>query len=735
MIDLAALVELVNLDVREETMAHYVSSGRPFPLGATVTHEGTNFSVFSRHGTAVYLELFQAPDDQKPFLSLRFDPSRNRTGDVWHMFVKNLCHGQLYGFRVDGPYTPEETGDRFNVNKLLLDPYAQAVAGAYNFHHDDIFGFDRNAPDQDLSFNSADSTPHTVKSVAVVHPPYDWENARSIRRPLQDSVFYEVHVKGLSAGTGNRATHPGTYLGVVESIPHLLKLGVTCVELLPVHHFNRREINRHDPLTGAPLVNYWGYSTLGFFAPEPSYRCGHESTSELIQFKEMVKRLHLAGIEVILDVVFNHTGEGNHLGPTVCFRGLDNSIYYMLERKRLYRNYSGCGNTVQCNHPVLKQLILDCLRHWVIEMHVDGFRFDLATILGRDRKGAWIGDLSLLYDIAGDPVLRGCKLIAEAWDAEGMYKVGSFPEGWAEWNGRFRDDVRRFVRGDHGMVADLARRIGGSHDLFGNKTTPSTSINFTTAHDGFSIRDLCSYATKQNERNGEGNRDGSDHDYGSNGGVEGETDDSNIRRQRLQQAKNMLTILFLARGTPMLRAGDELWQTKQGNNNTYCQDNALSWLDWRPTSESVEMFEFVRKLIDFRQRHAVLRRPSFVDPFAVAGAGEIGAIGNDVSWHGVRPDKPDWSYHSHSLAFHIRQSTERANAGDLFAMLNAWTEPLKFALPTVPPGYGWRRIIDTHCPAPDDFLSDAQGSEVDGSPYRTWPRSSVVLLLSEQHPR
>jgi glycogen operon protein len=434
-------------------------------------------------------------------------------------------------------------------------------------------------------------------------------------------------------------------------------------------------------------------------------------------------------------VVFNHTGEGDQSGPTLSFRGLDNAVYYMLDRPpNRYRNYSGCGNTVNCNHPVVKRLILDSLRYWVVEMHVDGFRFDLATILGRDRKGAWIGDLGLLYDIGGDPILRGCKLIAEAWDAEGMYKVGGFPAGWAEWNGRYRDDVRRFVRGDRGMVPDLARRLGGSHDLFGRKRTPAHSVNFITAHDGFTLRDLVSYKTKHNEANGEQNRDGASENFSANHGVEGETTDPAIRVIRRQQAKNLLTILMLSRGTPMILAGDELWSTKGGNNNTYCQDNPTSWLRWSSDPESEEMHRFVQMLVSFRRRHPALRRPCFVDPFAVDGAGVVGQVGSEIRWHGVKLVAPDWSYHSHSVALQISATPPRSapetQDREIYAAFNAWSKPLAFALPRLPTATPWRRVVDTALASPEDIVDELSAPTVETDTYLVKPHAAIVLIQS-----
>jgi glycogen operon protein len=698
------------------------SIGRPYPFGATVTAEGINFALFSRHATRVYLELFKSPDDRSAWRSLELDPRRNRTGDVWHIFVEGLAGGQLYGYRVDGPYQPER-GHRFNVHKLLMDPYARGLAGEYRLGNDALYGYDRHSPDEDRSFSTEDSAPYTAKAVAMAPSLFDWQDDRPPGRALADEIIYEVHVKGFTAHPSAAVSAGGTYLGLIEKIPHLVELGVTAVELLPVHEFNEGEPIGLDPVTGAALHNYWGYSTIGFFAPEQSYAHSREPGGPVLEFQRMVSELHRAGISVYLDVVFNHTGEGNERGPTLSMRGLDNATYYMLEGGRRYRNYSGCGNTVNCNHPVLKHLILDSLRYWAVEMHVDGFRFDLATILGRSSSGEWIGDLSLLYDIGGDPVLRGCKLIAEAWDADGMYKVGGFPAGWAEWNGRFRDDVRRFVRGDRGMAAEMARRIGGSRDLFARKESPAQSINFITCHDGFSLRDLVSYRQKHNERNAEENRDGSNDNWSANWGAEGETADPAIRRLRLQQAKNLLTILFLSRGTPMLLGGDERWRTQQGNNNTYCQDNELGWIDWSPSAEAAELHRFVQLLCALRRRHPALRRPTFVDPFASDG-GSIGQVGRDITWHGVKLDAPDWAYHSHSLACQIHGGNDDA---DFYLVLSAYVEPLRFELPSLPLNRRWLRLLDTSRPSPEEILPEEKARPVKGVQLAVPPRAAVLL--------
>ncbi|MDX9722877.1 MAG: alpha-amylase family glycosyl hydrolase, partial [Myxococcota bacterium] len=550
--------------------------------------------------------------------------------------------------------------------------------------------------------------------------PIDWEDDRKPRRALRDTVIYECHLKGFTAHPSSAVSSPGTYLGIIDKIPHLQRLGITAVELLPLQEFNEREPIGTDPVSGKTLHNFWGYNTLGFFCPEMTYSHRGEPDSAVHEFQEMVKQFHRAGIEVLLDVVFNHTGEGHQLGPTLGFRGFDNSIYYLLDNGRYYANYSGCGNTVNCNHPVVKQFILDCLRFWVVEMHVDGFRFDLATILGRSDSGDWIGDLSLLNDIVGDPILRGGKLIAESWDAAGMYKVGGFPTGWAEWNGRFRDDIRRFSRGDAGLAVDFARRLGGSFDLFSSKADPAPSINFVTCHDGFTLRDLVSYRQKHNMRNGENNRDGADENFSSNLGVVGDASDPTVLRDRIRRAKNMMTALMLARGTPMLLAGDELWRSQGGNNNTYCQDNDTGWLDWTPTPEGEEMERFLRMLVWLRRRHPALRRSSFVDPI-----GKQSSTRRDITWHGVKLYQPDWAHSSHSLALQIHGEPLNGDLpdDDFYLAFNNWSEALLFELPRAP----WRRLVDTHADSPADIFEEGEAPLVGKRSYLVHAFSALVL--------
>ena len=698
-------------------MAPKTTMGHPLPLGATVTPEGINFAVYSHNATAAFLDLFARADDSEPSARIALDPIKNRTGDVWHVFVEGLQSGQLYGWRMDGPYRPLR-GHRFNVHKLLVDPYARAIHGSFNMFADELYGYNRNSSLKDRSFSAADSAAVTAKSVALSAAPMLWDSEQRPEYALSESVIYECHVKGMTAHPSSMSVKPGTFLGLADRIPHLKSLGVTAIELLPIAQFNDFEPpTLIDPVTGEYNRNYWGYATIGFFSPHQTYASDTTPGAVVNEFRQMVRAFHEAGIEVILDVVFNHSGESGDNGPTIAFRGLDNAIYYMFDEKGRYANYTGCGNTMNCNHPVMKHLIIECLRYWIVEMHVDGFRFDLATILGRSNKGEWINDpnLGLLSDIAADPVLSGCKLIAEAWDAAGLYKVGGFPEVWAEWNGKFRDDARRFWLMGNDTALNLARRIAGSKDVFGTKQDSTRSINFITAHDGFTLRDLCSYLKKHNERNGEHNRDGSDDNLSTNFGVEGETDDPDIIRKRIQHAKNLMATLFLSRGTPMILGGDEVWRTQQGNNNGFCQDSEISWIDWTENEISAEMLRFCTKLIALRHRYRALRQLMFADPTICRPRHD------NIRFHGVRLEKPDWSDCSHSLAFELLDSND---APRFYVAMNAWREPLAFDLPR----RNWKSIIDTSRHAPDDIADPEAAQPYTSLKLDVQPHSLRVLM-------
>ncbi len=664
---------------------------RPTPLGATLERGGVRFALFSRYATRVWLELFEAPEDAIPRARIPLDRALHRVGDIWCIFVEGLGAGTLYAYRVQGPYAPEE-GHRFNPHKLLLDPYARAVTGTFDWNLADARGFEPTSPDGDLTPSAVDSAGGCPKCI-VVDGAFDWEGDRHPRIPMERTVIYEVHVRGFTVHPSSDVSRPGTYRGLTERIDHLKRLGVTAVELLPVQEFDHRENPRQSPETGEWLGNYWGYSTVCFFAPVSRYSEAGARGEQVRAFKEMVKALHQAGIEVILDVVFNHTSEGDETGPTLCFRGLDNTIYYILEEdRRRYQNFSGCGNTFNCNHPLVRDFILDCLRYWVVEMHVDGFRFDLASILGRDQRGEILANPPLVERIAEDPVLAGSKIIAEAWDAAGAYQVGRFPgERWAEWNGRYRDDIRRFWRGDPGQVPALATRLSGSSDLYqGSGRTPLHSINFVTCHDGFTLADLVTYERKRNWANGENNRDGTDENLSWNGGVEGETDDPAIRARRDRQIRNFLVTLLMSQGVPMLLAGDEFRRTQRGNNNAYCQDNEISWLDWSLAQDNGALVDFVAGLIAIRQRFTALRRSEFF-------TGDVLEDGHpDIQWFAAASGESPWDEESRCLGCWI--NADAPGEPDLFLMFNASDEDRDFALPEVG-GATWRLLVDTASPS------------------------------------
>jgi len=691
-----------------------------------------NFAVFSRNALAMTLCLYEKPEDGQAWREIRLDPHQNRTGDIWHVFVEGLAPGALYLYRAEGPFLPER-GFRFNPNKALLDPYAKALTGEVTWDLSRARAYDPGRPEADLGFSEEDDAAYVPKCV-VVDDQYDWEGDRPLNYPLRHCVIYETHVRGLTAHSSSGVEHPGTYRGVVESIPRLKSLGITSLELLPVQEFDSLDNPRKNPRTGEPLRQYWGYNTLAFFAPKSSYAASRVRGAQVAEFKDMVKALHRAGIEVILDVVFNHTGEGNELGPTVSFRGLDNSIWYILdEDPRYYKNFSGCGNTLNCNHPVVRNFILDCLHYWVVEMHVDGFRFDLGSILGRDSKGRLLENPPVIEQIAEDPILRQTKIIAEAWDAGGAYQVGSFPGGrWAEWNDRFRDDVRKFWRGDRHEVRHFCTRITGSSDLYlrdGRK--PFHSINYVTSHDGFTLRDLVTYERKRNRENGEGESDGHDANFSCGYGADGPTEDTGILAVRERQARNLLATLLLSIGTPMLLGGDEFLRTQGGNNNAYCQDNPVSWVDWTLADENRGLSRFVRELIALRLRHPAFRRPEF---FTGKDA-NYNAI-PDISWYDPSGKAPDWARIDRMIAARIDGSRADIVAdrddNDFFLMFNASDAEVRFRICPPPPDTRWHLSADTARPSPEDIREP--GTEPVLSPqeeYLLAPRSLVLLLARD----
>ncbi len=683
-------------------------------LGAQVYPGGTRFGLFSRHATDVTLLLFDDPHDATPAREVRLDSRKNRTGDLWHIVIDGIQPGQAYLYRVDGPRDPSR-GHRFDPTAELIDPYAKALTRAVP-----------GAPP-----GTTETFIRPAARCIVVDDTFDWQGDRPLNRPLRDTVIYETHVRSLTFHQSAPARYRGTYRGVTELIPHFQQLGITAIELLPVQEFHEWDIYRSNPETGEPLRNLWGYNTVAFFAPACWYSSDGDRGQQVVEFKEMVRELHRAGIEVILDIVFNHTAEGNENGPTLSFRGIDNAIYYMLEDdKRKYRNYSGCGNTLNCNHPVVRDFILDCLHYWVLNMHVDGFRFDLASILGRDQLGNLIPNPPLVERIAEDPVLRDTKIIAEAWDAAGAYQVGSFPGGrWAEWNGRFRDDVRRYWRGEPRQVAALATRLAGSSDLYlRDGRAPFHSVNFATCHDGFTLNDLVTYRQKHNEANGEDNRDGENHNLSHNYGFEGPTTNPELLSVRRRQMKNFLATVLLSQGVPMLLGGDEFGRTQRGKNNASCQDNEISWYNWSLLEKNRDLFRFFHELVDFRKRHPALRREHFFD-------GEMSPHNEfpDIRWYDNHGNSPDWHGTRPTLGCFINghklEIAADEDDNDFYMMFNASPHDRMFVIPVPPSLKSWRVTIDTAKDSPDDIRLPGTEIELeDQLLYRVKARSTVVLL-------
>ena len=696
----------------------HVRAGFPEPLGAQAREGGVNFAVFSRNATRIRLELFDAADHIVPARVIDLDSRRHRTGDIWHVWVDGIGQGQLYAYRVDGPYDPGN-GHRFNFNRLLLDPFATAISRLPTWDFAAARGYDPSAPELDLAASAVDDSGSMPKCV-FVDQPFDWRADQPLRHPWSRTVIYETHVRGFTQHPASGVDHPGTYRGLSEKIPYLKSLGVTAVELMPVQEFNENSIARGATQTGQLLRNYWGYDPVAFFAPKASYSSCGGSGQQNLEFKEMVRACHHAGIEVILDVVFNHTAEANELGPTLCFRGMDNAIFYTLASdKRYYKDYTGMGNTVNANHPVVRNHILAALRHWMIEMHVDGFRFDLASVLGRDGAGKLLADVPLLERIAEDPILREVKIIAEAWDAAGAYEVGSFSQRrWAEWNGRYRDDVRRFWRGDDGMLGAFASRICGSADIYSKfGKGPEGSINFVTCHDGFTLNDLVSYSEKHNEANGEHNRDGTDANFSRNHGCEGVTADVAIEALRQRQIKNFILTLLISRGVPMLLGGDEFRRTQGGNNNAYCQDNETSWLDWTGLERHQEIYRFVRGMIAFRRAHPVLSTERFYTD-------------TEVRWLNSAGGLPDWfDPKERVLACMIKEGEQDA----LLLLFNAGTNDADFGLPPLPPGPHWQLAVDTsRSGRPDLFATGAQRVGEATKSHCLRARSSAIFTTSRE---
>jgi len=682
-------------------------TGRPSPLGATMSQGGVNFSLFSRDATGVELLFFDRSDDAKPARVITLDPVANRTYHYWHVYVPGVQPGQLYGYRPHGTFDPAN-GLRFDPTKVLLDPYGRGVVVTNDYS-------------RDAAKQEGDNTATTMKSVVVDLSAYDWEGDAPLRRSSARTIVYEMHVRGFTRhpSSGVAENLRGTYAGLIEKIPYLQQLGITAVELLPVFQFDAQDCPRGK-------VNYWGYAPVSFFAPHQTYSSQRDPQGPVDEFRDMVKALHRAGIEVILDVVFNHTTEGDHSGPTLSFRGLDNKTYYILEQqdRSRYANYTGTGNTLNANQPIVRRMIMDSLRYWVEEMHVDGFRFDLASILARDQSGNVMANPPVLWDIESDPILAGTKVIAEAWDAAGLYQVGSFVgDSWKEWNGRFRDDARSFFRGEDGSLARFADRMVGSPEIYEHKQRePEQSVNFVTCHDGFTLNDLVSYNWKHNEANGEDNRDGADDNRSWNSGVEGPTNDPSVEKLRDRQVKNLLTVTLLSVGLPMILMGDEVRRTQRGNNNAYCHDNELNWLDWTLVAKHADVHRFVTLLNARRILRDVeheRQRLSLAQLIQQA----------NKAWHGVKLGQPDWSEQSHSVAFSAELRREELL---VYIILNAYWEPLVYELPQ--PGNGgehpWHRWIDTALDSPHDIAPWQSSPSIPGNSYRAESRSVVVLFAN-----
>jgi len=678
--------------------------GQSFPIGPTLNPDGVNFCLFSKNAARVDVLLFDNVEDVIPKQVISLDPAINRTYHYWHVFVPSIKSGQLYGYRVTGPNDPSQ-GHRFDPEKILLDPYAKSVAFPKDFRRGDYT-------------KAGKLKVPSLKSVVCDLSGYDWNGDRYLRRSFAQTVIYEMHVSGFTKNPNSGVPKEirGTYRGLIEKIPYLVDLGITAVEFLPVFQFDSQ-----DCPDG--MVNYWGYSPISFFAPHQGYSTNAYPLKVLDDFRDMVKALHQAGIEVILDVVFNHTAEGNQSGPNYCFRGIDNTIYYILEEdKSQYANYTGTGNTLNADNPIVRRMIIDSLCFWVKEMHVDGFRFDLASILSRDNKGRPIENPPVLWDIESDPVLAGTKLIAEAWDAAGLYQVGTFiGDSWKEWNGRFRDDVRSFMRGDNGAISRFVTRTMGSPDLYEkDDREPEQSINFITCHDGFTLNDLVSYNEKHNEANGEGNRDGSNDNASWNCGMEGPTEDLQIESLRNRQVRNFLAITLLSVGAPMILMGDEARRTQRGNNNAYCHDNDLTWFDWDLPKKHNSLFRFVKILLANR-----LQRDSSKEEFSMSLRQLLEQA--KITWHGVVLNRPDWSENSHSIAFTV-QSLSGTTA--MHYIVNAHTDPFDFELPKIDSGSAknWKRWIDTSLESPDDICMITEAPTVNSAFYKVNGHAVAVLV-------
>ncbi|WP_152053648.1 glycogen debranching protein GlgX [Tautonia marina] len=717
-----------------------IHPGDPEPLGPTVRSDGINFAVHSQGATRMELLLFDNIADDTPAIVIPFSRTANKTGDIWHLFVEGLPNGTLYNYRADGPYRPDKDGSRFNPHKVLLDPYAPAISGDFDWNDGDPLGYDNSLPDdpdRHLRPSKVSNLGGAPRCVAY-RSDFDWQGDKHPDIPIEESIIYEVNVRGFTRHHSSETDFEGTYRGFMEKIPYLKDLGITAVELLPVFEFDRFDGPFRDPVTGERLANAWGYNTVAFFAPESHYSYYGKLGAQVDEFKMLVRELHKANIEVILDVVFNHSREGNHYGPTVSFKGLDNQIYYMLMpgQPQFYNDFTGCGNTMNCNHPVVRKFILDCLRYWVEEMHVDGFRFDLAAVFAIDVDGQEKGKTPIIEEIETDPVLSRIKLIAEPWSIR-QYRLGSFSDRrWAEWNGKFRDAVRKFLKGDLGIAGELATRVAGSYDLFAptddSERSPYHSINFVTCHDGFTLNDLVSYNEKHNIRNGEENRDGHNENESWNCGVEGPVEDAEdlddeqketIERLRVTQIKNFLTLLFLSQGTPMLLYGDEMRRSALGNNNTVYQDNSLNWLNWELLKQHREIYRFTKHIIEFRKKHSIIRRWRYM-----TSEEDETPILRNITWHGVEPEKPDFSGTSRFLAWTLEAfETEERWDVPIYVASNAFWEPIEVELPEQD-DRRWYRVVDTSLPEGEDIVPQEAAAFLPDDTYEVQPRSTIILI-------
>lgn len=697
---------------KEGSPMYTVEAGKPRPLGATPDADGVNFSLFSEHATNIELLLFDSSSAVEPFQIILLDQLKNRTFHFWHVYVRGLRPGMHYAYRVFGSEQTESMGDRFDFKKVVIDPYGRGITSDL-WQRGDAIG-------------PADNMATALRSTIIDIAQYDWEGDQCLNRRISEAIIYELHIGGFTRLAEHQGARPGTFCALIDRIPYLKELGINAVELMPVFAFDPTSVSRDNPLSGERLTNYWGYDPICHFAPHPGYCIDRNGGKHIDEFRDMVKAFHRAGIEVLLDVVFNHTGEGGNDEPTISFKGIDNRIYYFLDEhdKRIYLNYSGCGNTFNCNHPIVSKLIIECLNFWVQEMHVDGFRFDEGSILTRGIDGRPMDYASILWAIELSDILADTKIIAEPWDAAGLYQVGNFPGyRWAVWNGQYRDAIRSFVKGDPGMIGVAASRIAGSQDIFFEPgQRPINGINFVTCHDGFTLRDLVSYNEKYNLSNGEDNYDGSTYNTSWNHGVEGETDDPVINALRKQQVRNFFTILLLSQGVPMLLAGDEVYRTQHGNNNTYCQDNEVSWFDWQLLTEHADLLRFVKGLIAFRHQQPALRRESFFSGLPDRHGKR------DIEWHGTRLHEPTWNDpDARTLAFTITD-----NAIAIHVMLNMDFTDHCFDIPPAASKACWKKIIDTAQPSPLDIVDAEQAPTIDASQQLVAKHSIVVLLSSRQ---